>query len=285
MSDGTKYFVWLLASLAAANAFLAYSALRTLPSVLTISFLSVGAGEAILVQSPAGADILIDAGPDASILRALGTELGPFDRTIDAILVTHGSASAIGGLSDVFNDYQVRSFFSSGVNYHSFAEEVLRDALKHEQGLQTVTLARGERIDIGGGAYIDVLYPDRDVSGVDSDTASLVLRIVYGETSFLITGAAPSGVEEYLVRLDGARLKSGVLLAGDSGKKTSTSATFLSAVHPDTVVISVDTGNRFGYPHQETLDRIVTEGAAIARTGDGSVRFVSDGNTVRLESR
>jgi competence protein ComEC len=270
----------ILIALVAACALCMHSAFSWRQRGLRVSFLDVGSGDAIFVEGPTGVRMLIDGGPDASILRSLGAELSPFDRTLDAVIETHPGTEAIGGLVDVFREYEVRSFFSPGTEESSAASDAVRDAIAQEGDIKTAALTRGDRLDLGDGAHIDVLYPDRDVSGVDGDTGSFMLRIVYGKTSFLVTGAAPSAVEEYVLRLDGDTLKSDVLLAGNRGKKTSTSADFLAAVMPEYVVISVDADNKFGYPDQEVLDRIAAEGPNVKRTSDGPVRFTSDGVAV-----
>jgi len=230
-------WILFLVFLVVANAFLLYSIVSARTDELQVSFLDVGSGDAIFVEGPTGVKVLIDGGPDASILRALGAELSPFDRRLDAVVETHPGIESIGGLVDVFDKYRVGAFFSPGTTKYSSASDALDSALA-EQNLQPVILKRGARLDLGGGAYAQVLYPDRDASGLDPDTGSLVLRIVYGSTSFLITGSAPPGVEDYLAALDGKSLKSDVLLVTDKSKNATSSPDFLAAVAPAHLVTS-----------------------------------------------
>lgn len=110
------------------------------PEILNVSVLEVGKkGSAVLVQSPNGKIILIDAGPDASILRALGKELPPWQRKIDAVLLTSEKSSAAGGLPDVLSHYKV---------------------------LQQVTLTRSQRLVLGADTYIDIEIRKNTPAGV-----------------------------------------------------------------------------------------------------------------------
>jgi beta-lactamase superfamily II metal-dependent hydrolase len=227
-----RRLAWLaLLGLVAANAFLAYSLTSARTGRLTVSFLDVGKGDAIFIEGPTGVRVLIDGGPDASILRALGAELNPFERRLHAVIETHPGAESIGGLVDVFEKYQVDAFFSSETSKYSSASDALAVSIA-SQKIKSTALTRGTKLDLGGGAYIKVLSPDRDASGLDADTGSLVLRVVYGSSSFLVPGAAPVGVESYLAGLDGPSLKSDVLLLTDKRKNATTSPEFLAAVAP-----------------------------------------------------
>ncbi|MGE5540658.1 MAG: ComEC/Rec2 family competence protein, partial [Bacillota bacterium] len=167
----------------------------------------------------------------------------------------------------------------------SVSEHVKEDVAR-EPGLTHVVVHRGMRIHLGGGAYADVLFPDRDEShqSVTND-GSVVLHLVYGSTSVMLTGDLPSPYEDYLVGLDATdgELPSTVLKAGHHGSKYSTDSLWLSATHPTYVVISAGKGNPYGHPNDETLARIRQEGARIVSTMDnGTVHFISDGNTLRL---
>lgn len=248
---------------------------------LTVSFLDVGQGDAIYIESPTGAEVLIDGGRDRSVLRELTKRMGPLDRSIDIVIETHPDADHIGGLPGVFALYDVDAFISPGVENDTNITEEVKGVAAQEPGGQTLTARRGQRIDIGGGAYIDILFPDRDVPGLETNTASIIARLVYGETSFMLTGDAPSSIEGWLVELDGAALESDVLKAGHHGSRTSTSDAWLKAVRPGAVVVSAGEGNSYGHPHAEVVERIEASGAALFTTFDGAVTFVSDGGAVR----
>ena len=246
-------------------------------TVLSVTFLDVGQGDSILIEGPTGIQVLIDAGKDRSVLRELGEEMGPLDRTIDMVIATHPDADHIGGLPAVFATYRIHTYLSSGVESDTNPTLALKGSILEEAGVQQKILSRGDYLSLGGGAYAYVLFPDRTLPAVETNTGSVVLRVVYGETSFLLTGDAPDEIEEWLVQLDD-QLKSNVLKAGHHGSKTSTSQSFIETVDPDVVVVSAGKGNSYGHPHQEVVDRIISSGAVLRSTAEeGTIRFESDG--------
>ena len=247
---------------------------------LKVSFLNVGQGDAVLIQSPTGVEVLIDGGRDRSVLRELPKLMGPLDRSIDVVIATHPDADHIGGLIGVFANYRISAFIDSGVTNDTNTTYAVLDAVAHEKDIRTVRARRGERITIGGGAYVDILFPDRDVKDVETNTGSIVARVVYGNTSFLLSGDSPSAIENWLVELDGTGLKSDVLKAGHHGSRTSTSDAWLAASNPGIVVISAGKDNSYGHPHQEVLERVAASGAPIVSTANGAVVFASDGRRV-----
>ncbi|HWH16211.1 MAG TPA: MBL fold metallo-hydrolase [Candidatus Paceibacterota bacterium] len=252
-------------------------------SGLEVIFLDVGQGDAILIKGPHGAEVLIDGGPDRSILRVLPKELGPIDRTLDLVIATHPDKDHIAGLSEVLARYDVAATMDPDVeNDTSFAQSF--NARTLEERALTIPARRGTRIHLGGGAYLDVLFPDRSVDTVESNTGSIVARAVYGETSFLLTGDAPVAVESWLAALDGNTLKSTVVKAGHHGSRTSTSAEWLRVTDPEYVVVSAGKDNSYGHPHEEVVAAIVESGAQMVGTlGEGPVTFISDGTTVQLK--
>lgn len=257
------------------------SVFTTHTPLLRVSVLDVRQGDAIFIQSPTGTQILIDGGRDRSVLRRLPQEMSLLDRSIDVVIETHPDADHIGGLPGVFDRYRISYFLSPGVEHSTSDTLALAYALHHESGVTSMTARRGMRLDIGGSAYIDILYPDRDVTSVETNSGSIVARLVYGNTAFMLTGDAPTSVEEWLVALDGDSLASDVLKAGHHGSKTSTSASWLAVVDPEVVAISAGEGNPYGHPAPEVLERVRTGGAMILSTIDkGTIRFTSNGLAV-----
>lgn len=249
--------------------------------VLRVSFLNVGQGDAILIQGPTGKEMLVDGGRDRSVLRELPKVLGPLDRNIAMIVETHPDADHIGGLRGVLQNYAVSAFLTSHIESDTKTVAGLLDAVQKEKGITVLDARRGMRLQLGGGAYADVLFPDRDVSRVETNTGSVVLRVVYGTTEFMLTGDSPSMIEDWLVALDGNSLTSDVLKAGHHGSRTSTDDAWLSAVSPSVVVISAGKDNSYGHPHTEVLERVRAHGASIVSTAnEGTVTFTSSGTTI-----
>ena len=170
---------------------------------LSVSVLSVGKGDAFLVQAPHGALVLIDTGPDAEILRALGEKLPEWRRRIDVVVLTSSSIGSAGGLSAVLSRYRVGTLVRSGARGSDSMESVLRVAEKRQPHLRAVLAERGERLSLGGGAYADFLWPDAAATD-NVKNAVVALRLSYGSTSFLLKRALPPHVAAWLDSIDGA---------------------------------------------------------------------------------
>jgi competence protein ComEC len=209
-----------------------------------------------------------------------------WDRRIDVVVATHPDADHVGGLFDVLERYEVSYILESGVAHDTPQAESLFTAVTREvgSGAQQLLARRGQIVDLGGGAYAQILFPDRNVSGLETNTASIVMRIVYGQTSFLLSGDSPIVIEEYLVALDGKKLQSTVLKAGHHGSRTSTSPLFVGFVSPEWGVFSRGCDNEYGHPHQEVVALFEQFGVSTKDTcEDRTVTFVSDGTQVLVQ--
>lgn len=246
----------------------------------SVAFLDVGQGDATLITSPSGAQVLIDGGRDGSALRELGAQLPFFDRTIDVVIATHPDLDHIGGLPEIMARYDVGAFIESSVLHETSATHALKDAV-HKERVPVYEAARGMRLVLGAGAYADILFPDRDVSHIESNAGSIVMRVVYGETEFMLTGDSPQSIEKYLVSLD-APLESDVLKVGHHGSRTSTSGEFMNKVKPKIAVISAGEGNSYGHPHADVLETLANSGARVLSTIDsGTIVIRSSGYTLK----
>lgn len=251
------------------------------PRLLKVHFLNVGQGDAIFINAPSGRQALIDGGPDRSVLRQLSRVMPWHDRSIDVVVATHPDADHISGLVDVLQRYRVDYIVHPGVEKNTGpAESMLLSVAK--EGAREVIARRGQIVDLGGGAYLEILFPDRDVSNVETNAASIVARIVYGKTAFMLTGDSPQAIEEYLAQLDGKNLRANVLKAGHHGSDTSSSALFVGFVSPEYAVFSRGCDNRYGHPHAEVAALFKRfEMPTFDTCESGTITFVSDGTTVR----
>ena len=249
---------------------------------LTVSFLDVGQGDAILIEGPTGIEMLIDGGKDRSVLRELPSVMGALDRSIDVVVATHPDADHIGGLPGVLSKYSVARFFEPGKEGETSVYESLEASVDRERGIEEGVLRNGMRIHLGGGAYADILHPEENVAQLrETNDASIMMRLVYGETEFMLTGDAPAWAEDRVVQRYGPSLQSDVLKAGHHGSKTSTSPTFLSVVDPGIVVVSAGKDNSYGHPNVDVVARILESGATLVSTiTEGTITFVSDGKAV-----
>lgn len=247
---------------------------------LEVSFLDVGQGDAILIETPDGFEMLVDGGPNAAVLRALSSERSFFDRDIDLVVSTHPDLDHIGGLIDVLKRYNVKTILKTE-NENDKSATVAFAAEAEKEHAEQVLADAGQVIQLGASTTIQIFSPAGDERNWESNTASIVLRIVYGDISFMLTGDAPAEIEDYLVDTYGTQLDSDVLKLGHHGSKTSTSQKFLDTVSPQYAVVSAGIDNRYGHPHQEVMQRVFGKKIQTFHTGtDGTVTFQSDGQTV-----
>ncbi len=251
---------------------------------LTVKFLDVGQGDAIQVTTPDGYELLVDGGPGSAVLRQLSESRSFFDKKIDVVVATHPDTDHVGGLVGVLERYQVDWLFETGVVSDTPAAFAYREAADFEEARKVVAQA-GQTIQLGASTTIKILSPHGDVTNWQTNNASIVLQIVYGDVEFMLTGDAPSTIEEYLVREYGDALESEVLKLGHHGSDTSSSADFLEAVGPQYGVVSAGRNNRYGHPREEVLMRAGFAGAQVVSTvEEGTIVFKSDGKRVWLSN-
>jgi competence protein ComEC len=274
MDDWKKNVKWLvLLVLLIVCAATQYLAFRNEKGNFRIVFLNVGQGDAIYIEAPNGNQMLIDGGATNAVLRELSAVMPWFDRSIDVVLATHSDADHIGGLVDVYDRYAVRHYIDNGATNDTAPYFALESAVEKEGGERLVA-RRGMRIDLGSGVSARVLFPDRSMEGVETNTGSIVLKLEYGEHSFLLTGDSPSAIEDYLVSLNANDLDVDVLKLGHHGSRTSTSALFVEAASPDVAVISAGKDNRYGHPHREVLQTLEQFGVKSRSTAEeGRIEF------------
>ncbi len=277
-----RHFIFILSVvLILANVLVWYAVWRETPrGILTVAFLDVGQGDAIYIEAPNGNQVLIDAGSGRPVLRALGEVMPFYDRSIDLVIATHPDADHIGGFPEVLERFAVGAALEPGVESETAIYQEWRRRAADGSRLRLFA-RRGMRLWLDREAALDILFPDQDPVGWETNTASIVARLTYGGTAFLLTGDSPVKIEKYLVALDGRRLKSDVLKAGHHGSRTSSAPEYVAAVRPRYAVISAGRDNRYGHPHREVLDILTKIGATVLRTDEqGTIIFHSDGTTL-----
>jgi len=203
-----------------------------------------------------------------------------YDRSIDMIIESHPDSDHINGLVEVLRRYKVGLVMESGVVNDNQAYKSIQEIIE-EKGIQKVLARRGTRINFGDGIYMDIMFPDRDVSGLETNMASVVARLVYRESEFLFTGDSPRSIEQYLVSIGKENLQSDILKISHHGSDTSTSEMFLGYVDPEYAVISVGKDNKYGHPRQEVLDLLNQFDVKILRTDQsGAIKIKSDGENL-----
>jgi competence protein ComEC len=221
-----------------------------------ISFLSVGQGDAVLMEIPGGNRLLYDAGPPGGgVLRALEAKLGPFVRTLDVVVLSHPDMDHIGGFPALCERYHIDLVIVSGAEATHGADDASSECIK-KKGIQQLVAKRGMQIELGGEVVGDILFPDRDASKMETNSASIVLRVTQGSSTALFSGDLPSSLEEYLVALGAPSLDVDLIKLGHHGSRTSTDMSWLHATTPSLAVYSAGKDNTYGHPHEEVLDRL-----------------------------
>ena len=253
--------------------------------ILTVYFLDVGQGDAIFIDSPQHGRALIDGGANRKVLSELGKILPFADKRIDVMVETHPDKDHIGGLPEIVSRYKVGMFLEPGVESDNTIDDELKRRVK-DKNIPKLFARRGMVLNFSDGVKLQILFPlpDQDVSNWETNRASIVAKLVYGNKSFLMTGDSPIQIEEALLSLDPEILDSDVLKAGHHGSKTSTSLKYARAVSPDYAVISAGKNNTYGHPHQEVLDILEKVGAKIVSTIDsGTIKFETNGKTLEIK--
>lgn len=241
-----------------------------------VVFLDVGQGDAIYIESPNHNQILIDGGPNNKLLAALRTVMPFYDKSLDAIVVTNPDADHYSGFIDLLDSYSVGYEFEPGTKSETDRYEELGNKLK-ENNVKQIIAQSGMKIILGGGAELEILYPDRDVTDYKINDGSIVARLSYGSSTVMLMGDAPKSVEKYLLA-KGVNLDSDILKVGHHGSKTSTGEEFLKAVSPDFAIISAGCKNKYGHPNKETLDILAKEKVEVLSTcKSGNIVFKLDG--------
>ena len=265
----------ILVSLAFFN-FLAWLAIFSSSSFLEVVFFDVGQGDAIFIETPQDHQVLIDGGPDTSVLEKLGKEMPFWDKNIDLLILTHPDHDHLAGLIEVLQRYKVDNVLWTGV-VKDTAEYAKWLELLEEQ--QVIIAQAGQRI-ILSDVIIDVLFPFNNLEGEspkDINNTSIVLRLSFKESSFLFTGDLHKSLEEDLVEKQ-VFLASDILKISHHGSKTSSSEKFIEYVSPEIAVISVGRNNSYGHPHQETLETLKKYDIRVERTDQrGDIKILSDG--------
>ena len=245
---------------------------------LEVYFVDVGQGDCEIIRSDSKT-MLIDSGTNAGARELVDTVRNMGITRFDIVIGTHPHEDHIGGLDTIITNFDIGSIYmpEASTNTKTFSDVLtaIRD-----NGLTVTSPAAGSTFYLGD-ACCTVFAPNQQTYS-DLNDFSIVIRLDYGETSFLFTGDAQSLSEQEMLAI-GYNLEVDILKVGHHGSKTSTSPEFLEAVSPEYAVIEVGAGNDYGHPHQITLDNLTAANIKIFRTdNNGTITVKSDGDTFSI---
>jgi competence ComEA-like helix-hairpin-helix protein len=252
-----------------------------LAGTLQVDILDVGQGDAILVRTPAGRNILIDGGTGSVDIEHLLSGLGV--SSLSMVIATHPHADHIGGLDEVITAMPPKVFVDNGQTHTTAAYSTLMQTVE-ALGVNYVTAENGWSRALDDDIVIEFLGPPSpNISGTRSDlnSNSVITRITHGEQCFLFTGDAEEPTEA-LLRRRGIE-PCNVLKVAHHGSAHSTSREWLWAIKPEIALISCGARNRYGHPAEETLERLAGVGARVYRTDQhGTIHLESDGTSITV---
>ncbi|MGF1669384.1 MAG: DNA internalization-related competence protein ComEC/Rec2 [Balneolaceae bacterium] len=256
------------------------------PAVIKVTLLDVSQGDAIHVETPYGKHILIDTGRWSPFSNSGDRILIPYLKynginRLDAVFLSHPHSDHIGGMPALIQAVPINKIYTSGYEYTSALYKNYR--LKAEKkGIQIRGLQMGDIVEIDPSIRIYVLSPEADFTFTNPNNHSIVLKIVYGNTSFLFTGDAEHEQEALVSKRYKEWLKSDFMKIGHHGSRTSSTEILLNYVMPQKAAASLAYRNVFGHPHPEAVTRLQENNIKLGFTSlEGAYILQSDGNQLK----
>ncbi|MGE4284162.1 MAG: ComEC/Rec2 family competence protein, partial [Clostridia bacterium] len=250
---------------------------------LKVHFINVGQGDAILIKTPHGKNMVIDAGDNKYANEVVNYIKNEKVKKIDIVVGSHPHADHIGSLDEIINSFEIGKVYLPKASHNTQTFENLLLAIKNK-GLKVTTAAAGTNIELDSEVIAEIIAPN-STSYESLNNYSAVIRLMFGDTAFLFSGDAEDISEEEILN-KGHNIKADVLKVGHHGSNTSTTSAFLKAVSPSYGIIMVGSDNEYGHPTVETLSRLKGAGVEIFRTDEsGTVIAVSDGRSVTFETQ
>lgn len=278
--------IFILVVLLIGTLFYAAEFSRINNGLLEVKVLDIGQGDAIYIKSPSGKQILIDGGPNSSVVSELRKHMSWRDREIDIMVLSHPDSDHVSGLASVLEAYDIDYFVHPEIEADTKAYKRFVDQLYTESAL-IIGARAGRRIDLGDGLHLNIIYPftgpaQRKVR--KSNNESVVIALEYEKFKMLLTGDIESTVEKKLVTLASASLPTTVLKIAHHGSGSSSTDAFLNASRPLIAVISAGEGNRYNHPAQAVLERLEKNNIPYYRTdAHGTISITTDGEVMSIK--
>lgn len=268
---------------------LAINAYQTFPENefdgLVVTFIDVGQGDAILLQTAQGDNILIDSGEKKNFDSKLGPTLENCGvERLDALVATHYHSDHIGGMQDIFKRFEVGTLVIPDYEPDNDAKARLLAQARREAA-KVFEAAEGDAVPcLDANLNISILHPQVGGFSDDENSNSLVLKAEYLGTTLLLTGDLEE--EGELALIDKYDVETDILKVGHHGSSSSTSAKFLAEADPTYAVIQCGVDNSYGHPHNEVLERLWDDDVLIYRTDeDKSITFnINEKGVVKVKT-
>ena len=247
---------------------------------LQFHFIDVGQGDSSLIITPKSKTILIDAGDEAhakkvvSYIREQGIE------KLDLVIATHPDADHIGGMDKVIKNFDIDVFAMPDVSAKTNQYKQIQRELKTKK-MKATRLYQGDEVQIDDDIDFEILSPVKGKKYDDTNEYSIVAKIVYKDTSFILMGDATMENEVDIINnvLD---IDIDVLKLGHHGSSTSSSDYFITKTSPKIAIISCGKNNKYGHPHQEVMRVLKKHGVTPYRTDEmGDIVITSDGKEIK----
>lgn len=254
----------------------AFSTASTTDTNLHIYFLNVGQGDAEYIKTPNGQDILIDGGPDSSVLGELGKVMSLGDRKIDLVILTHPHADHLTGLIDVLNRFEIGEVWETGVEYPSSVYDTWKLSIK-EKGIKDSFVSANTEMQFSE-VKILVLYPLSSIKNQTIDNvnnASIISELDYNKFSALFLGDAEIPSQAQILK---SVKPMQVVKIAHHGSQNGINEDLMKIVRPAVAVIEVGAKNTYGHPAPATISFLKSIAAQIYRTDqNGTIDISSDG--------
>jgi competence protein ComEC len=246
---------------------------------LEIDFLDVGQGDAILVKTPEGKVILIDAGPSDYVVTELSNNLPPFKKNIDLAILTHPHADHLEGFLSLKDYYTFDKVVQLPINHTSNIYLQWLEYLENEK-IEVLSVTSSDQINIEDDLFLNVLWPNslEDLEELSLNNTSIVFLLEYKNVKALFMGDAEQEVENILLERN-VDVSADLLKVSHHGSDTGTTDEFMEEVNPKISIISVGE-NSFGHPNEDVINKLISSGSSVYRTDElGTIKVFSDGDS------
>lgn len=268
-----KYWFPLIALLVFGNLVVWILVFNKEENNLRISFYDVGQGDAALIQTPSGYNILVDGGPNNKVSDYLNRDLPITNRELDLVILTHPQSDHMYGLIEVLKNFKVRKVVTSNSSNTTSDYKLWIDTVNNAD-LKPEFVKAGESISIEDNLTLEFNWPESNepLKPADLNEASLVFTLSYFDFDVLMTGDADSKIQPYR----GIDKSIEILKVPHHGSATSMTDEFITNLKPTVSIISVGSGNRYSHPRVETLQQLEKVKSKVFRTDqNGTIKIVS----------